>query len=101
AVAELRDATADGGHAVELQSLIEQACHFYLATGCFPATYEAMQPLPVLKAGVLPYAGDDGAEMGQAYQLCLCLDQRLITPPCVPLTSRADGRDPGASRSVR
>src|SRR6185437_12628430 len=66
AVSDLRDAAADGGDAVELQSLIEQACNFYLANGCFPDTYEAMQPLPVLKAGMLPYAGDDGAQMGQA-----------------------------------
>ncbi len=29
ALADLRDANADGGNAVELQSLIEQACNFY------------------------------------------------------------------------
>jgi putative transposase len=39
AVAELREAASDGGSAVELQSLIEQACNFYLHNGCFPATY--------------------------------------------------------------
>jgi transposase len=79
ALVELREATADGGNAVELQSLIEQACNFYLANGCFPATYEEMQPLPVLKAGILPYAGDDGAEMGQTYRLSLDLEQQRIT----------------------
>ncbi len=79
AVAELREATSDGGNAVELQSLMEQACTFYLQNGCFPATYEEMQPLPVLKAGILPYAGDDGADMGQAYRLTYSLDQKLIT----------------------
>jgi putative transposase len=79
AVAELRDATSDGGNAVELQSLMEQACNFYLQNCCFPATYEEMQPLPVLKAGILPYAGDDGADRGQAYRLTYSLDQKLIT----------------------
>lgn len=29
----LRDTQSDGGNAVELQSLIEQSCNFYLATG--------------------------------------------------------------------
>jgi putative transposase len=79
AVADLREATSDGGSAVELQSLIEQACTFYLQNGCFPATYEEMQPIPVLKAGILPYASDDGARMGQTYRLALDLDQKLIT----------------------
>jgi putative transposase len=36
ALAELRESSADGGNAVELQCLIEQACNFYLANGCFP-----------------------------------------------------------------
>lgn len=79
AVAQLREASSDGGNAVELQSLIEQACNFYLANGCFPATYEEMQQVPVLNVGILPYAGDDGAEMGQTYRLSLDLDQRRIT----------------------
>ena len=34
ALADLRDSSEDGGSAVELQSLIEQACNFYLANGC-------------------------------------------------------------------
>jgi putative transposase len=75
----LRDAHTDGGNAVELQSLIEQACNFYLANGCFPDTYEEMQPVPVLKAGILPYAGDDGAKTGQTYRLSLDLDQKMLT----------------------
>jgi hypothetical protein len=69
ALASLREEHADGGSAVELQSLIEQACNFYLKQGCFPETYEEMQQLPVLKVGILPYAGDDGGERGQAYRL--------------------------------
>ncbi len=54
ALTTLRDAQSDGGNAVELQSLIEQSCNFYLANGCFPDTYEEMQAVPVLKAGILP-----------------------------------------------
>jgi putative transposase len=69
AVSNLREETSDGGSAVELQSLIEQACNFYLKNGGFPTSYEAMQAIPVLKVGVLPYAGDDGGEKGQAYRL--------------------------------
>jgi hypothetical protein len=38
ALALLRDEHGDGGSAVELQSLIEQACNFYLTQGCFPDT---------------------------------------------------------------
>jgi putative transposase len=78
ALVDLREANADGGNAVELQSLIEQACNFYLTNGCFPDTYEEMQPVPVLKAGVLPYAGDDGPTMGQTYRLSLDLDQKTL-----------------------
>src|ERR1051326_6866255 len=58
------------------QSLIEQACNFYLKHGCFPDSYEEMQTNPLLKVGVLPYAGDDGAKVGQAYRLRLDLDGR-------------------------
>jgi putative transposase len=79
ALADLREVNADGGHEVELQSLIEQACNFYLQNGCFPTTYEQMQPIPVLKAGILPYAGDDGPIMGQTYRLQLDLEQQTLT----------------------
>jgi putative transposase len=79
ALTQLRDAQTDGGNAVELQSLIEQACNFYLANGCFPDTYEEMQPVPVLKAGILPFAGDDGPQMGQTYRLSLDLDAKTLT----------------------
>jgi putative transposase len=79
AVADLREVNSDGGHAVELQSLIEQACNFYLQNGCFPDTYEEMQPIPVLKAGILPYAGDDGPAMGQTYRMSYDLDQKKLT----------------------
>jgi putative transposase len=79
ALTSLRDATSDGGNAIELQSLIEQACNFYLQNGCFPDTYEEMQHAPILKAGVLPYAGDDGRRLGQAYRLSFDLDQKTLT----------------------
>jgi putative transposase len=36
ALAELREAHEDGGNLVELQSVIEQCCNFYLQHGCFP-----------------------------------------------------------------
>src|SRR5258708_9950613 len=82
ALTTLRDAQTDGGTAVELQSLIEQSCNFYLTNGCFPETYEEMQAVPVLKAGILPYAGDDGPQMGQTYRLPLHLAQK---PPTLAL----------------
>src|SRR5260370_25286165 len=41
ALTSLREESSDEGDAVELQSLIEQACNFYLTNGCLPATYEA------------------------------------------------------------
>lgn len=76
ALASLRDEHGDGGSAVELQGLIEQACNFYLNQGCFPDTYEHMQSIPVLKVGILPFAGDDGGEQGQAYRLRLDVEGR-------------------------
>jgi putative transposase len=76
ALAELREENTDDGRAVELQSLIEQACNYYLKTGSFPETYEEMQAIPVLKVGILPYAGDDGGEKGQAYRLRIDLEER-------------------------
>lgn len=79
ALVDLREANSDGGNTVELQSLIEQACNFYLQNGCFPETYEEMQPIPVLKAGILPYAGDDGPAMGQTYHMSYDLDQKRLT----------------------
>ncbi|GAC1364083.1 MAG: hypothetical protein NVSMB44_22690 [Ktedonobacteraceae bacterium] len=79
ALTDLREINSDGGNAVELQGLIEQACNFYLQNGCFPDTYEEMQPAPTLKAGVLPYAGDDGPQMGQAYRMGYDLEQKTLT----------------------
>jgi putative transposase len=76
ALAALREEESDGGGAVQLQSLIEQACNFYLNNGCFPCCYEDMQGVPLLGAGILPYAGDDGGEHGQAYRFRIDLEGR-------------------------
>jgi putative transposase len=76
ALACLREEHSDGGSAVELQSLIEQACNFYFKNGCFPDSYEDMQAVPVQKVGILPFAGDDGGERGQAHRLRIDLEVR-------------------------
>ncbi len=59
---------------VTLQHVVEQCCNFFFAHDRFPSTYEELQPLPLLKVGLLTYAGDDGPEKGQAYRLALDLD---------------------------
>ncbi len=79
ALADLHASSEDGGNIVELQSLIEQACNYYLANGSFPDTYEQMQALPVQKAAQLPYVGDDGPTRGQSYRMSIDLDQRMVT----------------------
>ena len=79
ALADLREAGEDEGNAVELQSVVEQACNFYLTHGRFPKTYEEMQAIPVQKVAQLPYAGDDGPELGQAYHMAIDLDQGVVT----------------------
>jgi hypothetical protein len=79
ALADLREAGEDGGNAVELQSLVEQACNFFLKNGCFPDRYEEMQAIPVQQAAVLPYAGDDGGAMGQSYRMSLDLERKQVT----------------------
>jgi hypothetical protein len=59
---------------VVLQNVIEQCCNYFFQHDCFPTSYEELQPIPVLKAGMLTYAGDDGREKGQTYRLALDLD---------------------------
>jgi putative transposase len=59
---------------VALQNVVEQCCNFFFQHERFPATYEELQPMPLLKVGMLTYAGDDGREKGQAYRLALDLD---------------------------
>src|SRR2546428_11977591 len=59
---------------VALQNVIEQACNFFFQQDRFPTSYEELQPVPLLKVGMLTYAGDDGREKGQAYRLALDVD---------------------------
>ncbi|GCF11622.1 hypothetical protein [Dictyobacter arantiisoli] len=57
-----------------LQNVTEQCCNFFLQHDHFPASYEELQSVPLLKVGMLTYAGDDGREKGQAYRLHVALD---------------------------
>jgi putative transposase len=59
---------------VTLQNVIEQCCNHYFQHDQFPTSYEELQPIPLLKVGLLTYAGDDGGAKGQAYRLALDLD---------------------------
>ena len=54
---------------VTLQNVVEQCCNHYFQQDRFPASYEELQPVPLLKVGMLTYAGDDGREKGQAYRM--------------------------------
>jgi putative transposase len=62
---------------VTMQNVIEQVCNYFLEQGEFPTTYEQMQATPLLKVGLLTYAGDDGGRSGQAYRACVCQDRPL------------------------
>ncbi|HET8852701.1 MAG TPA: hypothetical protein VFN02_09245 [Ktedonobacteraceae bacterium] len=59
---------------VALQNVVEQACNFFFQHDRFPSAYEELQAIPLLKVGMLTYAGDDGGAKGQAYRLALDLD---------------------------
>lgn len=62
---------ADGkGHDMHLASGLPN----FLQYGTFPTEYEQLQSIPLLKTGLLTYAGDDGPKMGQSYRLTLDLD---------------------------
>ncbi len=54
---------------VTMQNVVEQACNYFLEHGTFPHSYEDMQAIPLLKVGMLTYAGDDGIMKGQSYRL--------------------------------
>jgi putative transposase len=56
---------------VTMQNVVEQACNYFLEHGEFPCTYEQMQAVPLLKVGMLTYAGDDGGAKGQSYRLAI------------------------------
>jgi hypothetical protein len=59
---------------VALQNVVEQSCNYFFQHDRFPSSYEELQPIPLLKVGLLTYAGDDGREKGQTYRLALDLD---------------------------
>jgi predicted RNA-binding Zn-ribbon protein involved in translation (DUF1610 family) len=59
---------------VALQNVVEQCCNFFFQQDRFPTSYEELQPIPLLKVGLLTYAGDDGGVKGQAYRLALDTD---------------------------
>src|SRR6266851_2869738 len=59
---------------VALQNVVEQSCNFFFQHDRFPIDYQELQPLPLLKVGMLTYAGDDGREKGQAYRMAVDLD---------------------------
>ena len=59
---------------ITMQNVVEQACNHFLEHGTFPQTYEQMQAIPLLKAGMLTYAADDGPKLGQSYRLDLDLE---------------------------
>jgi len=62
---------------VALQNVVEQSCNFFFQHDRFPIDYEELQPVPLLKVGMLTYAGDDGREKGQAYRLALDLEAEV------------------------
>ncbi len=64
---------------VNLQNVVEQACNHFLLHGAFPACYEEMQAIPLLKVGLLTYAGDDGAAKGQSYRLAFDLQAQTAS----------------------
>jgi hypothetical protein len=59
---------------VTLQNVVEQACNYFFQQDRFPSSYEELQAVPLLKVGLLTYAGDDGREKGQAYRMAVDLE---------------------------
>jgi hypothetical protein len=72
------DRDSDDASFMALQNVIEQCCNYFLLHDRFPATYEELQPLPLLRSGLPSYAGDDGGEQGQAYRLALDLEAGAV-----------------------
>src|SRR5215472_4057673 len=62
---------------VTMQNVVEQCCNSLLREGRFPTSYEELQPVPLLKVGLLTYAGDDGGTAGQAYRLSFDLEAQV------------------------
>ena len=74
AITALQQTLEDDAAFVTLQNVVEQCCNVFLKTDAFPATYEELQPPPLLKVGMLTYAGDDGPRLGQSYRCTLDLE---------------------------
>ena len=92
-VRQLRAELADADAFMAMTNVVEQACNRYLQTEAFPATYEDMQPVPVLSVGQLTFAGDDGHRPGERGPLvrparCAISDERL----CESTPSASAGR---------
>jgi putative transposase len=69
-IIDLRTQVGDDGHNLGLLlNVMEQVCNFYLKHGRFPADYFELQPVPLLKVGLLAFAADDGPVKGQTYRL--------------------------------
>jgi putative transposase len=66
--AQMQDAGEDVDAFMAMTNVLSQACNMYLRTEAFPRTYEELQPIPVLAAGHLTFAGDDGMKLGQTYR---------------------------------
>ena len=64
-------------------------------TGAFPATYEELQPIPVQQVGQLPFAGDDGMQVGGTYRA------RLSVARSCDLLTRAEVRQAGLYLRLR
>src|SRR5712692_1554536 len=64
---------------ITLQNVVEQACNHFLVQGAFPEQYEQMQAVPLLKVGMLTYAGDDGGAKGQSYRLSFDVQAKTAT----------------------
>ncbi len=66
--AQIQDAGEDADAFMAMTNVLEQACNQYLQTDTFPTSYEELQPAPILSAGYLTFAGDDGMKAGQTYR---------------------------------
>jgi len=78
AIQTLQKTTEDDDTAfITFQNVVEQCCNYFFTEGHFPTTYEELQPLPLLKVGLLTYAGDDGGAKGQSYRLSFDVDARI------------------------
>jgi len=95
-VTTLREAMEDADSSMAMTNVLEQACNYFLETESWPASYEDLQPVPVLSVGQLTFAGDDGMEKGQTYrakidfrQMCDLASHQERTTACLFLHLRA------------